>query len=158
RAPAEIIVVDDASDDDTPRVIAALPDSIRKITFPENRGAGSARNAGWQAATQEFIAFLDADDAWHPQKLELQTAWMQAHPEVVLSGHGYVFSAVAEKISIEKAIPVSAAMLLVSNRFSTPCAMLRREIPQRFAEGKRASEDYHLWLEIVLGGGAAWHL
>ena len=52
QPPAEIIVVDDASDDATPRVIAALPPSIKKIRLPENRGAGSARNAGWQAATQ----------------------------------------------------------------------------------------------------------
>ncbi len=156
QAPAEIIVVDDASDDATPQVIAALPSSIKKVLLPENRGAGSARNAGWNAATQEFVAFLDADDAWHPRKLELQTAWMLAHPEVVLSGHGYAFE--DGEVPLEKAFPVSAAMMLVSNRYSTPCVMLRRSIPQRFAEGKRASEDYLLWLEIILSGGAAWYL
>lgn len=156
QAPAEVIVVDDASDDATPQVIAALPPSVKRIFLPENRGAGSARNAGWQVATQEFVAFLDADDAWHPKKLEVQTAWMQAHPEVVLSGHGYAFQ--EREVLLEKAFPVSAAMMLVSNRFSTPCVMLRRAIPQRFAEGKRYSEDYLLWLEIMLSGGEAWYL
>lgn len=154
--PAEVIVVDDASDDATPQVIAALPPSVKRIFLPENRGAGSARNAGWNAATQEFVAFLDADDAWHPKKLELQTAWMLVHPEVVLSGHGYALQ--ESEVHLERAFPVSAAMMLVSNRFSTPCVMLRRSIPQRFAEGKRHSEDYLLWLEIILSGGAAWYL
>jgi hypothetical protein len=48
--------------------------------------------------------------------------------------------------------------MLVSNQFSTPCVMLRRSIKQRFAEGKRYSEDYLLWLEIMLSGGEAWYL
>jgi len=156
QAPAEVIVVDDASDDATPQVIVALPSSIKRILLSENRGAGSARNAGWQAATQEFVAFLDADDAWHPRKLEVQVAWMQAHPGVVMTGHRYAFE--DEDVPLDRAFPVSAAMMLVSNRFSTPCVMLRRSILQRFTEGKRASEDYLLWLEIILGGGAAWFL
>jgi teichuronic acid biosynthesis glycosyltransferase TuaG len=157
QAPAEVIVVDDASDDATPQVIAALPSSLKKILLPENRGAGSARNAGWQAATQEFIAFLDADDAWHPKKLELQTTWMQAHPEVVLTGHGYAFQP-QDVSSIRSSFRVLPVAMLVSNQFSTPCVMLRRSIPQRFAEGKRYSEDYLLWLEIMLAGQEAWYL
>ena len=83
---------------------------------------------------------------------------MQAHPDVVLTGHGYSFQQAASNPEIQSAYLVSAAQLLVSNRFSTPCVMLRRTIAQRFAEGKRASEDYLLWLEIVLSGGAAWVL
>ena len=158
QAPAEIIVVDDASDDASARVIAALPADVKRLRLAQNRGAASARNAGWQAATQELIAFLDADDAWHPRKLELQTAWMQARPEVALSGHGYAFDEQKSSLKIDKAYPVGAAMLLISNRFSTPCVMLRRAIAQRFAEGKRHSEDYLLWLEIVLSGGEAWYL
>ena len=159
RPPAEIIVVDDASDDDTPQVIAQLPGGVGRIRLETNGGPGTARNAGWNAATQDYVAFLDADDAWHPRKLELQHAWMQAHPEVVLTGHGYAFHEIREKeISIQKAFPVSSAMMLVSNRFSAQCVMLRRSLARRFADGKRYSEDYLLWLEIVLDGGSAWHL
>jgi glycosyltransferase involved in cell wall biosynthesis len=157
QAPAEVIVVDDGSDDDTPRVIAAQRGITQAIRLEKNAGAGSARNAGWNAATQVFVAFLDADDAWHPKKLELQTAWMQAHPEVVLTGHGYAFHEVTA-VQIESSSFVSVAEMLFSNRFSTPCVMLRRSIPQRFAEGKRYSEDYLLWLEIILSSGAAWYL
>lgn len=157
RPPAEVIVVDDASDDATPQVIAALPPAIKKIALFGNRGAGSARNAGWKEATQEFVAFLDADDAWHPKKLELQTAWMQARPGIALTGHGYAFQP-QEVSGIQNSFRVLPVAMLVSNQFSTPCVMLRRAIPQRFAEGKRYSEDYLLWLEIMLSGGEAWYL
>ncbi len=155
---AEIIVVDDASDDETPQAIAQLPRSVRRIRLEANRGPATARNAGWNAATKAYVAFLDADDAWHPRKLELQTAWMDAHPGAVLSGHGYVFHELQHDPKIERAFPVSAGMMLVSNRFSTPCVMLRRSLARRFAEDKRASEDYLLWLEIILDGGEAWYL
>ncbi|HEX9398069.1 MAG TPA: glycosyltransferase family 2 protein [Burkholderiales bacterium] len=158
QPPAEIIVVDDASDDGTPQVIARLPASVRRMRLETNGGPGTARNAGWNAARQDYVAFLDADDAWHPRKLELQHAWMQAHPGVVLSGHGYAFHENNNDLKIQKAFPVSTAMLLLSNRFSAQCVMLRRSLARRFADGKRHSEDYLLWLEVVLDGGSAWYL
>ena len=162
QAPAEIIVVDDASDDATPQVIAALPSPIRKIALPENRGAGSARNAGWQAASQEFIAFLDADDAWHPRKLELQCGWMEAHPTVTLTGH---CSARVDPAAGPHELPrqiaakrVRFGRLLLSNMFGMRTVMLRRELPQRFDARLRRSDDYLLWLSIVHSGREAWLL
>ena len=155
RQPAEIIVVDDASDDGSREAIARLP-GVRAIFLEENAGPASARNAGWNAATQDYIAFLDADDAWHPRKLELQADWMRMHPDAALTGHGYADA--GDEVSIGQAIPVTPAMLLVANRFTTPSVMLRRSLPQRFAEGKRHSEDYLLWLELVLAGHAAYYL
>ena len=158
RRPAEIILVDDASDDGARDAAARLAPELRIIALPRNAGPASARNAGWEAATQDYVAFLDADDAWHPRKLELQLGWMQAHPEVVLTGHGVVFQEIAFQPEIERANPVNATQLLLANRFSTPTVVLRRNLLQRFAEGKRHSEDYLLWLEIVLAGGTAYYL
>ena len=124
-------------------------------------GPAGARNAGWSVATQPYLAFLDADDAWHPRKLELQYQWMKAHPESVLTGHA-ILDAAASGASgepvIGKVVEVGAARLLLSNRFQTTSVMLRRDVAQRFAEGKRYCEDYLLWLEIVLAGGAAHYL
>ncbi len=83
---AEIILVDDASGDDT---LAALEDirrghgdaAVRVLAAPANVGAGEARNLGWNAASQPWVAFLDADDAWHPRKIEIQYGWLLQHPQ-----------------------------------------------------------------------------
>jgi succinoglycan biosynthesis protein ExoO len=72
-APLEVLVVDDASTDDTGPVVrqlAAADSRIRLITLQENGGPSAARNAGLDAATGEWIAVLDADDAFMPQRLE----------------------------------------------------------------------------------------
>lgn len=83
RLPHEVILVDDASGDGTAGALHALAgrypkDWITVIEQRDNGGAGVARNAGWETASSPYIAFLDADDAWHPKKLEIQVAWMEA--------------------------------------------------------------------------------
>jgi len=80
----EIIVVDDGSTDDTREVLASYGDSI-SVVYQENGGVSSARNQGVLAASGEFIAFLDADDRWVPEKLEKQVAFMDANPQFVMS-------------------------------------------------------------------------
>src|SRR4051812_34536133 len=71
RRPAEVIVVDDASGDDTGARAAAL--GARVITPPHNRGRGASRNTGIADATQEWVALLDCDDEWLPDHLD--TLW-----------------------------------------------------------------------------------
>lgn len=73
RGALEAIVVDDGSTDQTPLVIASYGSRVR-TTRQENAGHGAARNAGIAMARGEFIAFLDADDLWHPEKIERQLA------------------------------------------------------------------------------------
>ncbi|MDO8878569.1 MAG: glycosyltransferase [Pseudolabrys sp.] len=68
----EIIVVDDASSDRTADIIASYSDRLTIIRSTENRGAGAARNTGIAEARGRWVAFLDADDAWKPTKLERQ--------------------------------------------------------------------------------------
>jgi glycosyltransferase involved in cell wall biosynthesis len=78
----EIIVVDDGSTDDTPRVIASLDViTIRQ----DNRGPAAARNAGLALATAPLVAFLDDDDVWLPQKLQQQLATLREHPEAAVT-------------------------------------------------------------------------
>lgn len=79
----EVIVVDDGSTDDTLSVLARYGDRIRVISQPNwGQGGSYARNAGIHEATGEFIAFLDSDDLWLPEKLERQIAVLDADPNL----------------------------------------------------------------------------
>jgi glycosyltransferase involved in cell wall biosynthesis len=82
--PLEILVVDDGSTDRTPAVIASYGSAVRALR-QANLGHAAARNRGIAAAEGAFLAFLDADDRWHPAKLERQMARFTARPELEAS-------------------------------------------------------------------------
>jgi len=167
--PEEIILVDDFSNDqnETIAVLESLRNlysktNIKIVKLDKNSGPGSARNAGWQQASQPYLAFLDADDSWHPKKLKIQYQWMIEHPDAVLSGHQSL------KITAQQILPtlpdnfvvtrVNKYSLLFSNRFPTRSVMLKRDVSFRFVPEKRYAEDYLLWLTIVFNGQSAWFL
>lgn len=75
----EIIVVDDGSSDNTKAVLGKFGRSVRYI-YQDNRGAGPARNRGIEEATGEWVSFLDSDDRWLPDKLNLQFRVLDAFP------------------------------------------------------------------------------
>lgn len=80
----EIIVVNDGSTDDTPSVLSRYGDRIRVITQP-NRGLSAARNAGVHASSGVYLAFLDDDDEWMPEKLARCVAVLEEDPVSVLA-------------------------------------------------------------------------
>lgn len=92
----EVIVVDDGSSDATPQIVRrhAAADSRVTLLNQANAGVAAARNLGWQHATSDLIAFVDADDLWAPEKLEKQTAVLAAAPPDV--GLVYCWSAVID--------------------------------------------------------------
>ena len=167
RKPAEVVLVDDASGDGTLEILQALAQQhagwIKVIALKKNLGAASARNAGWDAASQPYIAFLDADDTWHPKKIEIQYTYMSAHPGVVLCGHGHRVIKQTDilpnwELADFEAVCINKWALLLSNRFVTPSVMLRRDVKQRFVEGQRHMEDHLLWLELVCSGAVVMKL
>ncbi len=78
----EVIVVDDASTDNTSEVVATYSDRVRYFRIP-NLGAGGARNFGVRQSTCPLVAFLDSDDEWLPGKLAIQRTLMQARPNIL---------------------------------------------------------------------------
>jgi teichuronic acid biosynthesis glycosyltransferase TuaG len=168
RPPAEIILVDDASPDDgaTLRMLHTLATrstgatAIRVVALSRNSGPGGARNAGREAVTQQYVAFIDADDIWHPNKLEIQMAWMQAHPDVALSGHATMLApheGLAPGVRSFPARRATLAGMLVSNAFPTRTVLMRSDLPFRFGD-KSVTEDYLFWLEAVASGYECWRL
>jgi len=158
--PAEVIMVDDNSGDDTLTVLHELErvhqGQIKIVLMDMNCGAGSARNAGWAIATQPYIAFLDADDSWHPEKLRIQHEYMRNNNDVTLCGHQCVWLPESETLpTLPKNLhttKISASSFLFKNAFSTPTVMLKCDIPFRFQEGKRCAEDLLLWQQIAFAG------
>ena len=163
--PKEILLIDDASGDDSLDLLLDLErihtPLLRVIALTKNSGPGVARNAGWDVATQPWLAFLDADDAWHPHKLEIQWRWLNAHPEVALCGHGTkLVTDDNTKYPVElspRATSLNLMKMLVSNRLPTRSVMLRRNLSFRFG-GREVTEDYLLWLQIISAGIPAWRL
>jgi len=156
--PAEVILVEDCSGDETLQKLYHLQslyagDWIKVIPRAVNDGPATARNVGWEVAKEPYIAFLDADDSWHPEKLRIQYEYMRNNPDVTLCGHQCIWlrdSAAPPVLSEDlQSTKISASSLLFKNAFSTPTVMLRRDIPFRFQEGKRFAEDLLLWQQIA---------
>jgi glycosyltransferase involved in cell wall biosynthesis len=80
RQPDEIIIMDDGSTDDTPARMEKWAAHIQ-YRWQTNAGIGEARNRAWHSSNSTWIAFLDADDLWLPDKLKQQEAWVRDHPE-----------------------------------------------------------------------------
>jgi len=165
--PKEIILVDDLSNDHgaTLQKLLEIKDSnqntlITIITLDKNDGPGTARNAGWDQALQSYIAFLDADDSWHPKKIEIQYGLMMSNQKIALSFHRSQQIESNESLVFDLAKfnvkSLTFRSLLLSNYVPTRSVMLKKSLPQRFYPGKRHAEDYLLWLKIAYAEGGIW--
>jgi glycosyltransferase involved in cell wall biosynthesis len=165
--PEKIIFVNDGSTDNTKRVIISLQTKYGRewlefIDLSQNQGPSHARNLGMRQAKTEYIAFLDADDTWHPRKLEIQYAWMQSHPDVALTGHKIeVLSDSSPEVSVPSELiakKVSKWRALLSNPFSTPTVMMKKDLPHIFEEGQHHAEDYLYWLKVCMSEEKVYRL
>jgi glycosyltransferase involved in cell wall biosynthesis len=161
--PTELILVDDGNDGHTKSVLKNLRDLygkewIKILSLDRNYGVSNARNAGWDIATSDYIAFLDADDAWHPDKIAIQYSWMNKNPEVVISGHKCLI--VNPNCSLTFPTPdvqfsvhtITKNHLLLANPFVTPSFMIKRELKYRFDPLKRYAEDFFFLQEVGMDG------
>ena len=160
--PSEVIIVDDGSDAETGDQLKELTekydsDWLRVYFFDKNRGPAAARNFGWERARAPFVAFLDADDSWHQDKIALQLTFMRQNPEISICGHrcGGESSLIRKLPQKFQVIDCNLKKLLFRNRLQTPTVMLKRDLVLRFPETARYSEDYYLWLALLKVGYTA---
>ena len=153
-AALEVIVVNDGSSDDTAFQLRSFGSAIHLISQP-HRGVSSARNAGIRAATGEWLAFLDSDDLWLPQKLRRQFAFLGEHPEFKICQTEETWIRNGRKLNPKKyhrkpegnCFPQLLERCLVS----PSAVVIHRELFQKvglFDESLPACEDYDLWLRI----------
>ncbi|MBI1687013.1 glycosyltransferase family 2 protein [Caulobacter hibisci] len=153
---AEIIIVDDASTDDTPdRVLAmAVEDPrIKLLRQPARAGASAARNRGVNAAAADWIAFLDSDDEWFPEKMALQAAALSAAPDSVASFTAQqIVSDDGPAAVFRPAADISLRDLQQLNVLSTTSSALVRRSSlievKGFDESLPSCQDWDLWLRL----------
>ncbi len=150
---AEVIVVDDGSEDETPQLLKQQRDhQCLKVIRQKNRGAAAARNSGIAAAANDYIAFLDSDDHWQKKKLEVQFAafadsdFLISHTYEKWLRNGQHLN--QKKIHIPRHGDIFTHCLrLCAVGMST--VMVKKElfaITGLFDESMHCCEDYDLWL------------
>ena len=155
KEPIEIIVVNDGSKDGCEKIVEKMiinnqtNRTIKLINKP-NGGVSSARNRGIKEANGEYIVFLDSDDMWHPQKLELVFEALK-DDSIKFIGHSYTLeNNFDKKFNLEKLSKVSFTKLLLKNFAVTPSIIIKKEICEYFDEAMTHTEDHELWLRIAL--------
>lgn len=160
--PDEIICIDDCSNDKTSSIINALQKSSPKIKIKlyenkTNLGPSISRNIGISEANGKWIAFIDADDEWHPQKLEVQISALTKHSLDFIGG-SFSYNKYTAPIPSCHVKEISFRDLLYKNYFPTPSVVLSKDISLNFDPTMRYAEDYSAWLELAKQGVKMGHI
>ncbi|CAN5565304.1 hypothetical protein BH11PLA2_BH11PLA2_05050 [soil metagenome] len=147
----EIIVIDDGSTDDTATRLQHLPVTLIQQS---NGGVADARNRGVASATGDLIAFLDADDVWHPQKLAVQVPLFESDLGLLGTGHYDWPTDAVPKVpaTLPAIVPVELDRLVIRNSLVTSTVIVRSSVLRAVGEFDRrlhGPEDYDLWLRVA---------
>ena len=153
----ELLIIDDCSKDATwlrMQTLAKKDDRIRIFQNRHNSGSAATRNNGIRQAKGEWIAFLDSDDLWRPEKLQRQMSVLRKHPDAAFLFTGSAFieddgMTIAHVLHVPE--KVSRKKLLKQNVISCSSVLIRRELMLEFPmpEEDGIHEDFATWLAIL---------
>lgn len=152
----ELIVVDDGSSDETPEVLKEYQTHPKvKLLHQENRGVSSARNFGAQHARGGWLAFLDSDDEWLPEKLELQRQIWKSSPELSWLHGEEIWVRRGKRVNPKKIHQKSGGDIFERSLklclVSPSAVVLKKNLYEEyggFDESFTVCEDYDLWLRL----------
>ncbi len=155
----ELIIVDDASTDHTGDAIQkylAGDSRIRCLRQATNRGGNAARNRGITESVGRFVAFLDDDDTWKPEKLHLQNRYFTARPGVGLVYCGFRYVDFNSKRAIREIKPLHQGnvlnAILRNNILGSPTPLIKRECFEQaglFDEDFTSCQDWDMWIRVA---------
>lgn len=146
----ELIIIDDKSEDNSLQIVCnfqKIDKRIKIIRLSNNQGASAARNEGIKYSVGDYLAFLDADDIWIPEKLNLQLDFMKKN-NILFSFTNY--SIVKSKIKICCPKKISYNLMLISCFIGCSTVMINQKfIGKTFFENFKIRNDYVYWLKIL---------
>ena len=153
-SPIETIVVDDGSTDRTPDLLAGYGGKIKVLT-QENKGVSAARNLGIRHSKGDFIALLDSDDTWTPDKISRQVAFFQDNSEALICQTEEIWIRNGRRVNPRVKHRKPSGMIFIPSLklclVSPSAVMMRRglfDLRGFFNEAFVVCEDYDLWLRI----------
>lgn len=162
--PAEILCINDCSTDNGLKTLkafkkslpAAQANTLKIIDLKDNGGVYIARNIGLDKAKQDWLAFLDADDFWHPQKMEAQFSAIKQNPHINFLTHRVEVwtqddmpTGIIPSVSALPLKPLNKHLVLWRTTLRTISVLMRNQGKYRFDETKRRSGDSLLWFEVI---------
>ena len=150
----ELFIVDDGSTDDTKAILSRYVNDI-VVLNQKNKGVSAARNKGIMKSSEKYIAFLDSDDLWLPEKLSCQIDFFKQNPEAMICQTNEIWIRNGVRVNPKKVHKKPSGMIfkpsLLRCLVSPSAVMMRRDLFENvglFDEQLPACEDYDLWLRV----------
>lgn len=153
----ELIIIDDASTMEYEEYINEFNDDrIKYFKLEQNSGPGHARNEGIRKAQGEYVAIVDSDDVYMPNRFKLQSEFLDYNPDISLLGATFKYSNNGKVPHVVENDDDIKVFMLFNSPFANPLVMFRRNIFVEnnlfYPENINFAEDYELWVDAMFAG------